>query len=286
MEESRRGRTGRNGDFVREQALALARSQADPAQRLNLLREYLQACVLRSLHESEAFASVAFVGGTALRFLHGLPRFSEDLYFSLESADGYQPVRLPEKMKRDLVAAGFDISMKLNDRKTVHSAWIGFAGLLKPAGLSGMADQKLSIKIEVDTRPPAGAVAATDLVNRHMIFAVRHYDLPSLMAGKIHALVTRRYPKGRDWFDLMWYRAQRPPVEPNLLLLQNALDQTEFAGRFQAAEWRRAARERLDSLDPETLRQDAAPFLERPADARWLDRESLRQVIETREGAP
>ncbi|MBK7599828.1 MAG: nucleotidyl transferase AbiEii/AbiGii toxin family protein [Acidobacteria bacterium] len=75
---------------MKEQALSLARGAGDPGQGLNLLREYLQAHILRSLHECEAFRSVAFVGGTALRFLHGLQRFSEDLDFSVVCAEEYE----------------------------------------------------------------------------------------------------------------------------------------------------------------------------------------------------
>ena len=264
---------------MREEALALAREKADPAQKLNVLREYLQACLLRSLHESEAFAGLSFVGGTALRFLYNLPRFSEDLDFSLESAVGYEPVKWLEKAKRDLAAAGFDIAMTWNDRKTVHVAWIRFAGLLKAAGLSGVPDQKLSIKLEVDTRPPAGATTATDIVNRHRIFALRHHDLPSLMSGKVHALLVRAYPKGRDWYDALWYRSQRPPVEPNLALLQNALDQTEGAGKYDAKDWRGLVRKRLETLDANVLRDDVAPFLEHPEEASWLKMEHLLSVL-------
>lgn len=270
---------------MREEALALAREKADPAQKLNVLREYLQACVLRSLHESEAFACLSFVGGTALRFLYNLPRFSEDLDFSLETAAGYAPVKWLEKAKRDLAAAGFDVAMTWNDRKTVHVAWVRFAELLKAVGLSGMADQKLSIKIEVDTRPPAGAVPVTELVNRHnLVFAVRHHDLPSLMAGKVHALLVRAYPKGRDWYDFLWYRAQRPPVEPNPELLQNALDQTEGAGQYDAKEWRETVRKRLEVLNAEVLRDDVAPFLERPEEARWLELENLQTLAKGKAG--
>jgi hypothetical protein len=84
------GRRGdRNGDAVKEQALALVRGEPDPGQALNRLREYLQTLVLRSLHDCEAFRPLAFVGGTALRFLHGLPRFSEDLHFSTVSTESY-----------------------------------------------------------------------------------------------------------------------------------------------------------------------------------------------------
>lgn len=265
---------------MREEALALARGKADPAQKLIVLREYLQACVLRSLHECEAFLCLSFVDGTALRFLYSLPRFSEDLDFSLETKDGYEPIQWMEKVKRDLTAAGFNVIVSWNDRKTVHVAWLRFAELFKAVDLSGLANQKLSIKLEIDTRPPAGAVTVTDIVNRHnRIFALRHHDLPSLMAGKVHALLVRAYPKGRDWYDALWYRAQRPPVEPNLALLQNALDQTEGIGKYDATNWQEAVRTRLDGLDAKVLRDDVAPFLEHPEEAQWLEKAHLLSVL-------
>ncbi|NLB64981.1 MAG: nucleotidyl transferase AbiEii/AbiGii toxin family protein [Lentisphaerae bacterium] len=265
---------------MREEALAVAREKTDPAQKLNVLREYLQTCVLRSLHESEAFACLSFVGDTALRFLYNLPRFSENLDFSLEDASGYDPVKWLDKVKRDLMAAGFDVSLTWNDCKTVHVAWARFAGLLKAAGLSGIPEQKVSIRLEIDTRPPTGAEMATNIVNRHnRLMALRHHDLPSLMAGKVHALLVRPYPKGRDWYDALWYLARRPPVEPNLVLLQNALDQTGPTGKYDAANWRKAVGSYLDKLDDEVLRADIAPFLEHSEEARWLERGYLQAVL-------
>jgi len=264
---------------MREEALALVRDLEDPTDRLNLLREYLQACVLRSLHESEAFRCISFVGGTALRFLFELPRFSEDLDFSVENPTGYTPVKWMEKIKRDMSLAGFDVTVKWNDRAAVHVAWIRIGGILRDAGISDMTEQKLSIKLEVDTRPPAGAVLERRLVNRHLLFALQYHNLPSLMAGKVHALITRSYPKGRDWYDLAWYRAKSPPISPNLILLQAALDQTQGVGAFRAEGWKAHVRARLELLTDEELERDAAPFLERREDVEMLSIENLRSVL-------
>ena len=234
---------------------------------------------MRSLHESEASQAIAFVGGTALRFLENLPRFSEDLDFSLISSDRYDPERWLQKLKRDLYLAGFDSAIRWIDRKPVQAAWIRTASLLAEAGLSGHKEQKLSVKVEIDTRPPAGAEIQRAVVTRHFTFVIRHYDLPSLMAGKLHALLTRGYPKGRDWFDLVWYRSRRPPIEPNTRLLQHALDQTQGVDRYQAADWRRLLRTRLADLDIDSLARDVEPFLERPADAVLLERANLDAVL-------
>ena len=266
---------------MRERALELARAVDDPARRLNVLREYLQASVLRSLHESEAFGALSFVGGTALRFLYDLQRFSEDLDFSLESPETYAPVDWLGKLKRDFGFAGFDADITWNDRKTVHVGWIRTAGLLREGGLSSLDEQKLAVKLEIDTRPPAGARTENRIVNRHFLVAFRHHDLPSLMAGKVHSLMARGYPKGRDWYDLVWYSTRTPRIEPNVTLLQSALDQTDGESVRDAASWREMVLEILAGLDLGAIRNDVSPFLERPADADLLTEDNLRRILES-----
>jgi predicted nucleotidyltransferase component of viral defense system len=265
---------------MKDQALALARGAADRGQAVNALREYLQSLVLRSFHEAEAVRCIAFVGGTALRFLHALPRFSEDLDFSLMAPDGYAGQAWMAKVKRDLALAGFAPEVTWNDRKTVHTGWVRLGGLLHDAGLSPLADEKLAIKVEVDTRPPAGGHCERRLVTRHLSFFLQYHDPPSLMAGKVHALLTRRYAKGRDWYDLVWYLSQRPPVAPNLTLLQNALDQTQGANRVDARRWMDEVKRRLLAWDMQALVEDVEPFLERPQDAALITRENLLGLLE------
>ncbi len=266
---------------MKTEALTLVQAIADPTERLNTLREYIQALILRSLHESQAFTSLAFVGGTALRFLYHLPRFSEDLDFSLESNNTYRPILWMQKVKRDLHYQGYDITISWNDKSAVNVAWIGIAQMMKEAGLSGHSEEKLSVKIEIDTNPPKGAVCRSVLVNRHTLFAVRHYDLPSLMAGKLNALCTRPFCKGRDWYDLVWYRSQRPPVEPNLELLGNALGQH---GILFDGDWRTLLLNRIARMDFEAIRKDVTPFLESHKDAELLRPEYIIALLEQRTG--
>ena len=92
-------------------------------------------------------------------------------------------------------------------------------------------------------------------------------------------MLTRGYPKGRDWFDLVWYRSRRPPVEPNLQFLQQALDQTQGAGRYRAVDWRPLLRARLADLQTGILSGDVEPFLERRADRALLERVNLDAVL-------
>jgi predicted nucleotidyltransferase component of viral defense system len=264
---------------LKAEALALAQSATEPADKMNLLREYVQAFVLRSLHESQAFQCLSFLGGTALRFVFDLPRFSEDLDFSLESPDGYKPVQWMGKVKRDLHFAGFEPSVSWNDKKTVHTAWVKISEIMHEAGISPLPSQKLSIKIEIDSRPPVGAKVENRILNAPFLYAVRHHDLSSLMAGKLHALSSRKYLKGRDWYDLMWYLTQRPPVTPNPLLLQNALVQTMAEKAWEAADWRIQIAQRARRMNEDRLVEDVAPFLERPQDKALLTRENFLGLL-------
>lgn len=266
---------------MKEHALAIAAQGKNPIEKLNRLREYLQALILRSLHESEAFTHLSFVGGTALRFLHGLPRFSEDLDFSWEapaSSPNYQPQQWLAKLKRDMAFANFDVSITWSEKNIVHNGWVNIVGLLKEVGLSGHAEQKLSVKIEIDTRPPPGATLVRTVVNKHVLLALQHHDLPSLMAGKIHALCCRPYTKGRDWYDLLWYRSQRPPLSPNLTFLQNSLEQTQSPA-WQAAQWSTKLEQKMQQLEWPHLIKDVAPFLENPEEQALLTPEFISQAI-------
>ena len=265
---------------MKEQALALVSRLSDQGQALNRLREYLQSLVLVSLHECEAFRCLAFVGGTALRILYGLPRFSEDLDFCLENSSDYAGMEWMKKVKRDLTLAGFVPEVSWNENKTVHVGWVRLRGILHEAGLSVHPDQKMAIKVEIDTRPPVGARCERRVVTHHQTLVLRYYDLPSLMARKLHAIICRRYIKGRDWYDLLWYRSRRPPAEPNLELLQNALDQTKDRGIFKARQWRTLVRYRIDSADFEAVLADVRPFLERQQEARMLTKENIAALLE------
>ena len=264
---------------MKEEVLSIVSGIFDPAMKLNLMREYIQSRTLRSLHESEAFRSLSFVGGTALRFLYGLPRFSEDLNFSLESGEGYKPELWMKKLKNDLFLAGFNIHLSWNARTNVHKAWIGIEDLMKEAGLAVLSEQRLSIKLEVDTNPLRGAVLEKRIITRYALIAIQHHDLPSLMAGKIHAMLARKYPKGRDWYDLLWYRGHRPPLEPNEVLLQKALDQTEGEGVKHASQWKQWILKKAGALDVMKLAADVRPFLERQEDAALITSEGIRSVL-------
>jgi hypothetical protein len=257
---------------------------AGPAAR-NLAREFLQAGVLAALQRAGAMVPLALKGGTALRFLYSIRRYSEDLDFALERAGaGYNFRGYVEAVRGDLRRDGYDVAVaRVSDQRTVHSAFVRFPGLLHELGLSGHRDEALSVKLEVDTRPPSGAVLETSVVRRHVLLRIQHHDRASLLAGKVHAILKRPYPKGRDFYDLVWYLSDSAWPPPNLVLLNNALAQTGWSkAPLSEASWVAAIRARLRSVKWGVLAADVGPFLEDREDRTLLTRETITRLLDRR----
>jgi hypothetical protein len=138
----------------------------------------------------------------------------------------------------------------------------------------------LAEKIEVDTHPPAGAGLETTLIRRHVTLRLQHHDRASLLAGKLHALFQRRYVKGRDLYDLLWYLSDPNWPAPNLTLLWNALQQTGWDGPVPDKQnWRDILCQRLRSVDWKKSIADVKPFLERPNEVTLLTQENFEKLL-------
>jgi predicted nucleotidyltransferase component of viral defense system len=266
---------------MKEHLNALVRIQPNPINGKNLAREYLQVRILESLQHSGAMIPLAFHGGTALRFLFGIPRFSEGLDFTLENPTAnYDVSHYLKTIKSEMIAEGYNIGVELNDQGTIHSAFVHFQGLLYELALSSQLNESFSIKIEVDTRPPAGAGLAITLVRRHITLRLQHHDRSSLLAGKIHAILQRKYTKGRDIYDLIWYLSDPNWPEPNLTLLANALSQTGWQGPpLTSDNWRKVVFEKLETLDWKAVLTDVIPFLEKQEDIPLITLENTARLL-------
>lgn len=256
-------------DYLRELTL----SAPDNLHRRCLIREYLQARILGFLQSGLAFQRWAFLGGTALRFLFHLPRFSEDLDFSLVSGpyshDEFRHIL--ERTKHGFENEDYRARVKTGKEKTVFTAFFFFPGLVWELGCSPHKEETLTIKIELDTNPPAGAVIITTLMRKYELLNLMHYDRASLLAGKLHAVLARPWTKGRDLFDLVWYLSDPDWPEPNIPLLQAALLQTHWRGTLPEAQtWREIMIARLRKVDFGRARRDVRPFLERTGEEKYL----------------
>jgi len=266
---------------MKDYLVTLVRAAPTSTEARNLAREYLQARILGVLQRAGAMVPLAFHGGTALRFLYGTARFSEGLDFTLERERGRYDFRAYlRKVRSELGAEGYAVEIRVSDGKTVHSGWVRFRGLYHGLSLSGQRSETLAVKVEVDTRPPAGAGLETTVVRRHLILNLQHHDRASLLAGKLHAVLQRPYIKGRDLYDLMWYLSDPDWPAPNLMLLNNALQQTGWSGPALAeTTWRDAVHARLTDADWSQAAADVRPFLA-TADAALLTRENLLALLD------
>ena len=252
-----------------------------PLRGRNTAREYLQARILGALQRAGAMTSLAFHGGTCLRFLFRLPRYSEDLDFALEGdRDSYRLRGWLQAIRGELAAENYQVELRLREHRAVHSAFVRFPGILHEIGLSPHRAEVLAVRIEVDTRPPDGAATDTTLVRRHETLRLFHHDRASLLAGKLHALLQRPYTKGRDLYDLVWYLTDPEWPPPNLLLLNAALSQTGWSGgELTPHTWRPVIAARLDAMDWERAAADLRPFLERQEDVALVNKDDVQQLL-------
>ena len=234
------------------------------------LREITQEIVLAALGRTSFFDKAAFQGGTCLRIFHGVDRFSEDLDFALRVPDStFELGGYLKAVVEDLGAFGYQI--EIDDRggmaEVVKKAFLkdDSIGRLLKLGFRPKSGpmRKIRIKFEVDSNPPSGTAYEVKLMDFPFPAAVSLFDLPSLFAGKMHALLCREYVKGRDWYDFLWYAARS--TRPNFELLSSSLDQTgHWAGQGLHADdsWcAKAMHEKIGVLDFSRVREDVRIFL-------------------------
>ena len=222
---------------------------------------------------------MAFVGGTALRFLYGLRRFSEDLDFSLILKKGYDFEQMLLHVLSDLKHYGLKVEAGSKKDRIVHSAMLRFKKLLPALGLSSIAEQKLSIGLEVDTNPPKGWRKELSPITKSYIFAVNHFDLPSLYATKLHACFFREYTKGRDFYDLVWYLGKK--VMPNYRLLNNAIKQTEKEDlKLNQTNFKNFLIDKLSKINYREIREDVGRFLEDKNELKMLNKNTILQLVQ------
>lgn len=261
--------------------IALQIARESKGRQRHVLREYLQNYLLFLMQKTKMNESLYFVGGTALRFLYGIRRYSEDLDFTARKEWMSSHLQLfTDKIDRELERAGYDITMSLKDDKTVQRMMVRFAGLLYELGLSGRKNENISIHLEVDLNPPLGWKEERTVVNIHLPVLIRHYDLPSAFAGKLAAILLRSYTKGRDIFDLFWFRSRWRNLKPNLTLLNNALrQQRSKLEQLEEGNWLRVVRSKIEALDWRDVEEDVLSFLEAEDDLITFSRDSILTLL-------
>lgn len=238
---------------------------------LNAFKEIAQEITLSALSRSNFFKLGAFQGGTCLRILHHLQRFSEGLDFLLfEMTDNFSWKPFLKEIQNEFSA--FDLSLEVKERSkagnAVKKAFLkesSFGQVLKLQYERDRSDiQTATIKLEIDTRPPSGSNFENKIINFPTPFSIVSQDLASLFSGKLHALLCREYVKGRDWYDFIWYVSQETPV--NYEFLASALRQTgpwEKQSITVDSKWLiESLKERVNSIDWRIAKSDIIKFIQ------------------------
>ncbi|NCC19223.1 MAG: nucleotidyl transferase AbiEii/AbiGii toxin family protein, partial [Bacteroidia bacterium] len=266
------------------------------------LREILQEIVLLGLYDAGFFKHAAFYGGTALRILHNLPRFSEDLDFSLlENNPEFNLKPYEEAIISTLKSFGFDVTIEIkekNNSSAIASAFVKgntiehLLNINAPKDITNKIhrDQAVKIKLEVDTNPPLEFETANVIRLTPRPFSINAFSLPSLYAGKMHAILCRAWstrPKGRDWYDLVWYIAN--DVKLDSIHLKARLNQSckyleenniQMPSELNKQTIKELLLQRIETLDIVKAKNDVQPFIKDIREIELWSKEFFVSVIE------
>lgn len=250
-----------------------------PTDYQNAAREVVQEIALLGLWRGGFFDHAAFYGGTALRIFHGLRRFSEDLDFTLlREGDASRLEAFLPAVATELESWGFtfDAEPKSGGQATgIESAFLkgntqlNLLHIGAPADLARLLpkNQSLRIKLEMDLQPPAHATTDVRTQLLPSPYQVTLYDLGSLFAGKLHAVLCRGWKqrvKGRDFYDFVWYVGRK--VQPNLKHLDARMRQSgHWDGEpIDTNTLQRLLRERFEAVDFRQAAEEVRVFLPDP----------------------
>ena len=249
----------------------------------NVLHEVMQQIALAGLARGGFFQKAAFYGGTCLRLLHGMHRFSEDMGFSLLEPDrnfrfeDYFPAVVEE-----FKLAGKDVEIKMKHKgqpSAIESAFLKESSDVFDIGFT--TEKRLKVKIEVDIDPPPKFSTEMKTVSSPRTFWARSYTLPDLFAGKVSAALFRKWKrriKGRDWYDVAWYIAKRVPLDL-AHLVERAKESAPEADVSTPEKVIAAFNARIDSIDFENARMDVEPYVMDKADLDVWCADFFRQMV-------
>lgn len=241
------------------------------ADKLNALHEVMQQIALAALNRAGFFENAAFYGGTCLRIFHDLPRFSEDMDFSLlKKDDSFSLEKYFDAIIAEFRAHGREVAItrKTKTAKTqIESAFL--KDNTEIYNIEFQVQRTVKIKIEVDKNPPLGFNTEYKLLLLPFSFMTRCFDLPGLFAGKMHAFLFRNWKnrvKGRDWYDMEWY--VRNEYKLDFTHLKNRCVQSGHVSEndFTRHEFINLLKERISNTNINRVKDDVKPFVKNVQD--------------------
>lgn len=262
----------------------------------NALKEIVQELALLGLWRAKFYEHAAFYGGTALRVFHGLPRFSEDMDFSLlKPSSALKLNSYLESIRAELASMGFTFQVESKSKAVataVESAFIKGEtriNLLTIGAPDALREQlpklqKVRVKLEIDTDPPPGADYEVRTLLVPIPFQVKLFSLPCLFAGKLHAVLCRNWKarvKGRDFYDFVWYLGRNVPC--HLAHLQKRMEQTGHWDPTLTLDLpllQQRLRERFAAVDFEQAKSDVRPFIRDPDEQALWSRDFFVELVD------
>ncbi len=231
-----------------------------------LLTEYLQSEILQILYSSKYGNRLTFLGGTCLRFVYGIERFSENLDFDLIPKKDINIDDLADFFENELEKKGFIIDIIAKETQNVFVIVVKFIGVMKEMGISGCDNQKLKIKFEIDPKSLKNITYDSKLITTFgKSFNVIANSAETLFAQKVLAIVFHPYQKGRDFYDLVWFLSQKN-IEPNYKIFEEK--DIPISNRKELVEF---LLEQAEKTDLKQAAKDVERFLFYPEQAQWIE---------------
>ncbi|MES2200133.1 MAG: nucleotidyl transferase AbiEii/AbiGii toxin family protein [Chlamydiota bacterium] len=262
---------------------------------INAIQEIIQEIALLGLWRAKFFENAAFYGGTSLRILHGLNRFSEDLDFSLLTPNpDFHLIPFLKAIEEELAISGLKATVEHKIKhmdESIQSAFLKTGtletfiriGLDESLKRHTQSNEIIKIKLEVDINPPLGFTTEIRYLLKPIPFSVRTYVPEDLFSGKMHALLCRPYKvrvKGRDWYDFIWY--VKKGFSLHLSHLETRMRQS---GHYTSSEelnheiFLALLKEKILHLNLEAAKEDIWRFIQSPKEVEGWSKEFFLSLL-------
>lgn len=267
-----------------------------PEDEKLVLQQIIQELALLALWRSKFFEYAAFYGGTSLRILYGLNRFSEDLDFTLlQPNKDFDPKKYIKAIELELQSFGFKVATEVKRKRAISAVQSAFVKadtqvsfIIADSQFVAQKGSLIKVKFEIDTDAVPGFATEARQVFWPQPFSILACDLPSLMAGKLHAAFcrsVRQNVKGRDWYDLFWYVGRG--VQPNWRYLEEKVTQSGHWQKnkpFSPAVFKSWALKKIESIDADLAKKDVERFIEDQSQLAAWSTNLFRNAIEQLSG--
>ncbi len=190
-----------------------------PEYLRSILKMSLIEYILEYIYTSVTYRNLLFKGGTCLRICYELPRLSEDIDLDFIESVNINNLKddLIQYFKRELAYDDIYASVT-NNNQTITLKF----PILRMLGVSNASESEI-LYVKLDIQKTSFSNTKPDLIPRQS-YIIKAYPLPLLFTGKVNAIFTRdkkigrenrSIPKGRDYFDLLWFleKGIRPDLQ-------------------------------------------------------------------------